>query len=313
MQEYTVDSLTDLFRLCFDTSSSFFNDEHFFIFRGQSNTEWGLEPAIFRKYLLPPTSVVPRIGGDIPVYAGKNGLYAANISAICNIERVIYSEFFERLRGYPQIQVDKNNLWEMLCIAQHFNVPTRLLDWTENLAIATYFCVVELPNRDGAVWCLNATQTAKDHNYLGFLNEYDRKRGISRINNLPSTASIFTPQVEQHARPNDANYGFRILQAPHLELRMKNQGSFFTVDVTTKDYSHKESNAPTHFNHVDICNDNLVKVTIPATAKRAIKKDLEKIGTNYNLIFPDLAGLGMYLRDLRDSLIDLELSDPMDW
>lgn len=45
-----------------------------------------------------------------------------------------------------------SNDWECLAVAQHFGLVTRLLDWTENPLVATYFAVVEQFDADGAVW-----------------------------------------------------------------------------------------------------------------------------------------------------------------
>lgn len=39
-------------------------------------------------------------------------------------------------------------------LAQHYGLPTRLLDWTENPAIALYFATLH-PDRDGVVYILN--------------------------------------------------------------------------------------------------------------------------------------------------------------
>ena len=57
--------------------------------------------------------------------------------------------------GYPQDD------WEHLFAMQHFGVPTRLLDWSENLFVATYFALLGLSDHDWhdgpcvpAVWCI---------------------------------------------------------------------------------------------------------------------------------------------------------------
>ncbi|MCP4594131.1 MAG: FRG domain-containing protein [bacterium] len=55
-----------------------------------------------------------------------------------------------------------HNPFDRLCMAQHYNVPTRLLDWTENFLTAAYFAVAgENDNgvsveEDGAIYVLNA-------------------------------------------------------------------------------------------------------------------------------------------------------------
>lgn len=43
---------------------------------------------------------------------------------------------------------------DVLCLAQHLKFPTRLLDWSENLATALYFAL-ESPKADPHIWILN--------------------------------------------------------------------------------------------------------------------------------------------------------------
>lgn len=50
----------------------------------------------------------------------------------------------------------KPSPWDMLALAQHHGLPTRLLDWTHNPMVALYFAVNEEVDADGAVYGLEA-------------------------------------------------------------------------------------------------------------------------------------------------------------
>lgn len=60
--------------------------------------------------------------------------------------------------GYPQ------NDWEHLFAMQHFGIPTRLLDWSENLFVAAYFALSEAAHIDNqldsvpVIWCLDPVE-----------------------------------------------------------------------------------------------------------------------------------------------------------
>ena len=49
---------------------------------------------------------------------------------------------------------DLDDHFGWLFLAQHYGVPTRLLDWTENPLVAAYFAVLDHPDDDGCIWAL---------------------------------------------------------------------------------------------------------------------------------------------------------------
>lgn len=64
-------------------------------------------------------------------------------------ERTLFEMFRARARVHTSNQMMGD--WEWLALAQHYGVPTRLMDWTENPLVALYFVAKSDPDEDGAL------------------------------------------------------------------------------------------------------------------------------------------------------------------
>jgi hypothetical protein len=80
-------------------------------------------------------------------------------------EKAVLAAFRQHAR--PFIQGDHTSI-EWMAIAQHFGVPTRLLDWSDSLLAAAWFAVQEprSADSDGAIWVTRA-QLPLDPDYVG--------------------------------------------------------------------------------------------------------------------------------------------------
>jgi FRG domain len=92
-------------------------------------------------------------------YALVPRLYRSESDAedLLALEREMLAEFRSRSRSLlaPDIASD----WEHLFVMQHYGVPTRLLDWSENAFYALYFALSVAAERgfttDAAVWVMD--------------------------------------------------------------------------------------------------------------------------------------------------------------
>ncbi|WP_210442781.1 FRG domain-containing protein [Vibrio crassostreae] len=119
MSEKTITSVADIIKLA--RSETAHNLEQWW-FRGQSDAEHKLLPGLFR-----------------PV-SGK--FYDEN---------KLIDEF---VRMHPEAREKHVDILELLTYAQHYGLPTRLLDWTENALVALYFACNGEEDKDGRVFFL---------------------------------------------------------------------------------------------------------------------------------------------------------------
>jgi hypothetical protein len=71
-----------------------------------------------------------------------------------NAEERMFSLFKEK--SLPFLRECPHDDWDFLAVAQHYGLPTRLLDWTWNPLVAAFFATCECKEEDGAVYALYA-------------------------------------------------------------------------------------------------------------------------------------------------------------
>ena len=106
--------------------------QYTYLFRGQTQSAWGLMPSLRR--------------------ALKAGTSAADA---IDIERRVQREFFSQAHLHVDpalLTFGESELFERWALMQHYGAPTRLLDWTLSPYVGAYFAVEDQWDSDGAIW-----------------------------------------------------------------------------------------------------------------------------------------------------------------
>jgi len=149
--------------------------------------------------------------------------------------------------------------WELLVVAQHFAMATRLLDWTSNPLAALWFACSSPEAGDRYVYSLAADSL------------------------LISSKSQRVGSPFEQAKT-------RVFQPRLNNPRIVAQDGWFTVHR----YS-KQSNRFVALEKNPEIRPYLSEFTIPKSARDAILRSLDRHGINVRTLFPDLEGLCRYV------------------
>ena len=191
----------------------------------------------------------PVKGNLLPSIARQNPKYDST-----QLERTMLDQF--RLMGASLLLNVEKTQFELLIVAQHFGLKSRLLDWTSNPLVALYFACSDEEGGDAFVYSLSAetmTQDVFEKDPFG----------------LPRT---------------------RIFQPPMNNPRIIAQQGWFTIHR----YSDKSDGFVPLERNKDT-KDYLDEVRIAGSAKTDLLKALAGHGISSHTLFPDLNGLTQHL------------------
>ena len=272
MDKYIIRSLQEFLDILKKLKTCFRYKDNLF-FRGIADNSWSLLPGIYR--------------------------YTYDFK--CNGWTHMYSfSEYEMLESFIKeasvfiSDVPEDDIFKWMQYAQHYGVPTRLLDFTTNPLIALYFCCKERNMNDGALWILNESL------YLDWLinkgyslqfnseeiNKALKDQLIGKVSNdlkelIPYPIPFVPAYIDERMNAQSSRFLIWGLQSTALEALIetkaiddiKNIGEYFS-QMKTLDY-------------YDLIEEYfLFELTIPCDCKIKILNQLDSLNINEKHSFP---------------------------
>lgn len=205
---------------------------------------------------------------------------------LLRLETDLITRFQERSIPYQSWPI--NGAWEALFFMQHYGVPTRLLDWTENPFIGLYFGVsspgASAPAPGAAippacVWVLDPKAW--------------NQRILKHITFLGSVLTAKDEAMKGYAPGSD----FNLLNAQPVGMygaynsrRIVTQRGVFAI------FGKELLAMEIVFSNGDFPETGLTKIEIEGATIQAIRSSLFEFGITPSVVYPDLEGLALDLK-----------------
>ena len=169
--------------------------------------------------------------------------------------------YFDRIIENPEknINLENEDLLHWAALAQHYGMPTRLVDLTSDLFVALYFAVIENPKESGFVYYFKEN-----------FNEIHTSRRVERGGTFFDIKTIATELLDKYpAKPADNTTSIIKPSYPNARIEAQKGAFCFTKGIDIAAYA-----------------GGYLIVEIPCEAKKQIITALDRIRYNNDTLFP---------------------------
>lgn len=214
--------------------------------------------------------------------------------SIDDTENMIFTDAW--IMGATELAGTRNS-WEALALFQHYEIPTRLLDWSSSLPSALFFAVQKCLSCDKQGKCEKLRKSCNGNPVIWVLDPikmHHRLHAGKPAGSL-SAITIGIDQIQDYkeefvikdASTNDWDYkaGPVFLEVPWMNARMRSQKGFFTF----------------HYDDIPLENlldetSGLIKIDLRKRYRSTIVEEFNALGLNEHDIFTDLVSLANFFK-----------------
>jgi hypothetical protein len=265
------------------------------VYRGLPDISYSLETTLQRLQI----NRVRPYEGPAKTTAKKNGVRSferisseQKLNQRKNRERRLIDSFKKYSHGLIE---NMESDWNLLLIAQHHHLPTRLLDWTLSPLVALFFASEEIaPQKgssckncskniepDGVIWCVSRNQTNKK--LTGLLKTILKKNGTAQFD-INMLNKYFNP-IDKLENPKIDKKSIIWFEPPAADQRIINQFAYFSImpSVNSKITTVLSDYGTMYW-----------KVEVPAKMKKKIREKLYLYNISDRTMYPGLDGIARW-------------------
>jgi hypothetical protein len=206
-----------------------------------------------------------------------------DIEKIGCIEADLTSRFVQR--SIPFVQRSLGSAWDKMFFMQHYGIPTRLLDWSENPFVAIYFSLLgqskEDRDKDACIWMCNPADWNKSA-----LRHISFQGGILDQEN--TIVRAYAPDSSFVDMPNPPIMMYGAHNSPRI-VAQRGVFALFGKGLEPIEKIFLQEN-------YDFPNSCLEQIIIEKTKVAEMRDSLFRKGITESVVFPDLDGLAKELR-----------------
>lgn len=180
--------------------------------------------------------------------------------------------------------VQGDSIWHWLSVAQHYGMPTRLMDWTYSPYVALHFATANIEKFyvDGVIWAVNYV---KVHQHLPEMLKSILDSEGANVFTVEVLSEKLSSLKEMTMAEKDDFLLF--LEPPSMDDRIINQFALFSTMSNVKRRIDDWL-----FDHPEV----YWRIIIPAKLKWEIRDKLDQANITERVLFPGLGGLSSWLK-----------------